>query len=121
LRNCGQTRIQPRNLLKASSTVGQPVVRLGKLCQWICVAALLAGAIATARASDPNGIYAFVDRVVFEPDDAKPERIQVCGGFALANPTNRDDSTPPNAATCISSCGPATRTCVERNGPTSSR
>jgi hypothetical protein len=72
-------------------SVGQPVVRLGKLCQWICVSAILAGAIATARASDPNGIYAFVDRVVFEPDDAKPERIQVWGGFALANPANRDD------------------------------
>ncbi len=67
---------------------GQPLVRLGNLLKLLCVAGLLAGA-ATTRASDPNGIYAFVDRVVFEPSDDKPERIQVWGGFALAKPGNR--------------------------------
>jgi hypothetical protein len=56
----------------------------------LCAAALLTGAAPAARASDPNGIYAFVDRVVFEPSDASPERIQVWGGFALANASNRD-------------------------------
>jgi hypothetical protein len=51
--------------------------------------ALFAGVAAAAQASDPTGIYAYVDRVVLEPSEAAPERIQVWGGFALANPTNR--------------------------------
>lgn len=38
----------------------------------------------TALASDPVGVYAFVDKVVLEPSEAKPERIQIWGGFALA-------------------------------------
>ena len=70
---------------------GQPLVRLGNLLKLLCVAALLAGAASTARASDPNGIYAFVDRVVFEPGDARPERIQIWGGFALAKTGNRHE------------------------------
>ena len=70
-------------------SVGQPVARLGTLVKLLCAAALLAGAASVTRASDPNGIYAFVDRVVFEPSDAKPERIQVWGGFALAKAGNK--------------------------------
>lgn len=38
-------------------------------------------------ASDPAGVYAFVDKVVFEPDQKSPERVQVWGGFALATGT----------------------------------
>src|SRR5256885_16879366 len=69
---------------------GQPLARLGNL---LCAAALLAGAASAAHASDPNGIYAFVDRVVLEPGDAKPERIQIWGGFALAKGRNNYDYT----------------------------
>ena len=35
-------------------------------------------------ASDPVGIYALVDKVVFEPGETNPERIQVWGAFAIA-------------------------------------
>src|SRR6266508_4479533 len=70
---------------------GQPLVRLGNLVKLLCAAALLAGAASAARASDPTGIYAFVDRVVFEPGEGAPERIQVWGGFALAKTENRND------------------------------
>ncbi len=71
---------------------GQPRVRLGNnLLKLLCTAALLTGAASATRASDPTGIYAFVDRVVFEPSDAAPERIQVWGGFALAKTENRND------------------------------
>jgi hypothetical protein len=71
--------------------IGQPLVRLGNLLKLLSAAALLAGAASATHASDPTGIYGFVDRVVFEPNDAKPERIQVWGGFALAKAINRDD------------------------------
>src|SRR5436309_10098291 len=37
-----------------------------------------------ALASDPVGIYALVDKVVFEPNETNPERIQVWGAFAIA-------------------------------------
>ena len=50
-------------------------------------AALLSAAMfggTSAYASDPVGVYAYVDRVVIEPSEGKPERIQIWGGFALA-------------------------------------
>src|ERR1041384_3816836 len=39
---------------------------------------------ARVLASDPIGIYALVDKVVFEPSGTNPERIQVWGAFAIA-------------------------------------
>jgi hypothetical protein len=67
---------------------GQPFARLGHLSGVLCGAALLALLAPAVRASDPTGIYAYVDRVVFEPSDAAPDRIQVWGGFALAKKTS---------------------------------
>lgn len=47
---------------------------------------LLLAVLATAsvQASDPIGIYALAEKVVLEPNDANPERIQIWGVFALA-------------------------------------
>lgn len=74
------------------NSIGQPFVRLGNVSKvFLCTAALVALATPAARASDPNGIYAFVDRVVFEPSEAAPERLQVWGGFALAKTGDRDN------------------------------
>lgn len=39
----------------------------------------------TLRASDFVGIYAVVEKVVLEPGEAAPQRIQVWGAFALAD------------------------------------
>jgi hypothetical protein len=59
---------------------------------------LIAGIIAcfalsllTLRAaaySDPIGIFARIDKVVFEPATGAPERIQIWGAFALAGREN---------------------------------
>ena len=46
--------------------------------------ALLGLGTSQALASDPVGIYALVDKVVFEPNETNPERIQVWGAFAIA-------------------------------------
>lgn len=43
-----------------------------------------------ARASDPAGVYARVDRVSMEPNEQKPERIKIWGAFAVA--AGRGDS-----------------------------
>lgn len=39
----------------------------------------------TLRASDFVGVYAVIERVVLEPGDAAPERIQIWGAFALSD------------------------------------
>jgi hypothetical protein len=67
--------------------IGQPVVLLGSFATMLGVLAAMALVAPTARASDPTGVYAFVDRVIFEPGESAPERIQVWGGFALAKKT----------------------------------
>jgi hypothetical protein len=47
---------------------------------------LLAGA---ARASYPCGIYARIDKVEFEPNADKPERVKVWGDFLMVKTSNR--------------------------------
>lgn len=41
----------------------------------------------TASASVPVGVYAVIDRVVLEPADGDPQRIQIWGVFALWDET----------------------------------
>jgi hypothetical protein len=55
-------------------------------------ALLLAGA--TARASDPIGILARIDKVVLEPKDGTPERVRLYGVFILQSNRGRERSSP---------------------------
>lgn len=48
-----------------------------------------------ARASDPIGIYALVDKVVLEPSEASPQRVQIWGAFATAAAKFGDEYLPP--------------------------
>lgn len=41
--------------------------------------------VVTLRASDMVGVYAVVEKVVLEPADAAPQRIQIWGAFALSD------------------------------------
>jgi hypothetical protein len=53
----------------------------------IAIAAMVAAlGVAQTGPTDPVGIYAVLDRVVVEPSDAAPQRIQVWGAFAIADP-----------------------------------
>lgn len=52
------------------------------LQSWLVLA--LSASVLAARASDPVGIYAVVQKVVFEPSDSSPERVEIRGAFALA-------------------------------------
>jgi hypothetical protein len=56
-----------------------------------CLAAMLAtvGLATAARASWPCGIYARIDKVEFEPNAEKPERIKVWGDFLMVKTSNR--------------------------------
>jgi hypothetical protein len=62
----------------------------------ILIAAIFAGLAVSmftqqTNASDWTGIYARVDKVVFEPNESAPERIQIWGAFALATKDSRYD------------------------------
>ncbi len=68
---------------------------------WKCVlaicTALVAGSLSqgVARASDPVGVYALIDKVVLEPNADAPERIQIFGVFVLAEPNDRNNYQQP--------------------------
>ena len=61
----------------------------------VLVVALFALAGISAHASDPIGVFAKIDKVVFEPGDSSPERIQLWGSFCVADPKDRDSYLPP--------------------------
>ena len=56
-------------------------MRIARLSLVLCFAALTAATPKTI--SDPIGVYALIDRVVFEPDASNPQRVQIWGVFAL--------------------------------------
>jgi hypothetical protein len=66
-----------------------------KRVTFFAVVAAFLTATQAVRASDPTGLYARIDKVVFEPNDQNPERIQVWGSFALAKAGSRDDYQNP--------------------------
>ena len=63
---------------------GQP--NLWTVMATVTLSALLLATTTPAivHASDPAGIYGIIQRVVAEPNDAAPERVQVFGLFALS-------------------------------------
>jgi hypothetical protein len=54
------------------------------------VALACACAVIGLHASDRTGIYAVVDKVVFEPNEQNPERVQIWGTFAVATRGDQD-------------------------------
>jgi len=46
--------------------------------------------IETGAYSDWTGVYARVDKVILEPNEKAPERIQIWGAFALASKADRN-------------------------------
>jgi hypothetical protein len=67
---------------------------------------------AALRASDPMGLYALVQKVVLEPSDTEPLRIQIWGAFALSDARNGDDYLTPQTGYLYYSCPQgAERTC----------
>lgn len=51
--------------------------------------------VSAAPMSDFAGIYAMIDKVILEPSDAAPERIQIWGAFAMSHPEDRNAYMPP--------------------------
>src|SRR5205807_764109 len=61
----------------------------------LAVVAVVLALAPAARASDPVGIYAVVDKVMLSPSTGPAERIQIWGVFALAQGRGGDDYSPP--------------------------
>jgi hypothetical protein len=61
----------------------------------ILLAALFVMVGTSVRASDPIGVFAKIDKVVLEPNDSAPERVQLFGTFCLADRKDRDSYLPP--------------------------
>jgi hypothetical protein len=55
-----------------------------KLVTFAGACIVLLFSLKTSHASGPVGIYGIVEKVVFEPNERAPERIQVWGAFAYA-------------------------------------
>src|SRR5213592_3690260 len=56
-----------------------------KTAQTIFVVGVLLFAAADLIASGPVGIYAIIEKVIFEPSEQAPERIQIWGAFAVVD------------------------------------
>jgi hypothetical protein len=73
-----------------------------KMKPLVLAAGLALALVAHAAASGMTSVYAIVEKVVFEPSETNPERVQVWGAFAFAvreNPLivfQRSTSTPQN-------------------------
>jgi len=71
----------------------------------------LAGAWAAGAvhvdASDPIGVYAVIDKVVLEPTEGQPQRVQIWGAFSLADTRNNDDYGTPQKGYLYYSCAAA--------------
>jgi hypothetical protein len=61
----------------------------------VVLLALFALAATAVRASDPIGVFARIDKVVLEPNESAPDRIQIFGAFCLADRKDRDSYLPP--------------------------
>lgn len=89
-----------RNIVRAASTgateTGQPATSWLKPTQFtLLLAALICLPNLTALASDPVGIFALIDKVVLEPNDTAPERIQIWGSFCFAEGKSGDQYAAP--------------------------
>jgi len=63
-----------------------------------------------AAVSDPIGLYAVVEKVVMEPSESAPERIQVWGAFALSETSSPDSYSPPQTGYLYYRCQPGQET-----------
>ena len=59
-----------------------PLNRPGRITAACFILALAAVMMPVTSASGPLGIYGIIEKVVFEPNDRAPERVQIWGAFA---------------------------------------
>ncbi len=70
----------------------------------VILSAACIGWAVSLQASDPVGVYAVVEKVVLEPSDAAPQRIQLWGAFSIAEKDNADNYGPAQRGYLYYSC-----------------
>ena len=70
----------------------------------LAVVGLAIVASMTASASVPIGVYAVIEKIVLEPADADPQRIQIWGAFALWDETTGMGFRAPERGYLYYSC-----------------
>jgi len=70
----------------------------------VILSAACVGWAVSLQASDPVGVYAVVEKVVLEPSDAAPQRVQVWGAFSMAEKDNADNYGPAQRGYLYYSC-----------------
>jgi hypothetical protein len=68
----------------------------------------------TLRASDMVGVYTVVEKVLLEPSDAAPERIQIWGAFALSDRKSGSTYGPAQRGYLYYSCPAGRETTCRR-------
>jgi len=77
-------RIITRRAVDVAGTGQRVLARWNRIPLLALILTLSGFGVGKALASDPVGVYALVDKVVFEPNETSPERIQIWGAFAIA-------------------------------------
>jgi hypothetical protein len=67
------------------TTAGSLMRAISMTSRWLYVVLFCVAAAVAVTASGRVGIYGIVEKVVFEPNDRAPERVQVWGAFAYAD------------------------------------
>ena len=70
----------------------------------VMVLAACALTTVTLRASDFVGVYAVVEKVVLEPSDTAPQRVQIWGAFALSDGQRGSNYGPAQRGYLYYSC-----------------
>jgi hypothetical protein len=70
----------------------------------VILTAACTGWAVALQASDPVGVYAVVEKVVLEPAEGTPQRIQIWGAFAIAERDSTDNYGPAQRGYLYYSC-----------------
>ncbi len=85
----------------------QVLMKARTIAAVLALAGAWAAGSARLDASDPIGLYAVIDKLVLEPAEGKPQRVQIWGAFSLADTRNNDDYGTPQKGYLYYSCAPA--------------
>jgi len=90
---CSKVREETRHRLRLrGKTLKGDYWLMGRRTIVALIVCLLPGVLipGTGASSDWTGVYARIDKVVFEPSESAPERIQIWGAFAIASKQDRN-------------------------------
>jgi len=80
----------------------------------VIVLGMCAMTAVTLRASDMVGVYAVIEKVVLEPSEAAPQRVQIWGAFALSDQKSGSNYGPAQRGYMYYTCPAGQETTCRR-------